>query len=295
MPRLTEKDIQTREVLDWQGLHLLHFAGSACSQKVRIFLNLKGIDWTAHAVNLATQKNYEPWFLGINPRGLVPVLVHDGAVYIESNDILAYLEEVFPEPRLIEEGQGEEVSALLREEDDLHLSLRSLTMRFVVPRFLAAKRPASLAAYEEDRGTVGGLPDDHKEVELRFWRDFARQGVTDAETLEAASRFRKVYQRFEAILGDRAYLLGDSLGLLDIAWFIYTHRLMRAGYPFAQQHPHVYRWYRDLFSRDAFSKEVSEALPIRLVSAGLRAAHQLRGRTLAEVAASAWDPGTLRS
>ena len=96
MPLLLEKDIQTREVLDWQGLHLLHFASSACSQKVRIFLNLKGIEWTPHAVNLAAQKNYEPWFLGINPRGLVPVLVHDGAVYIESNDILAYLEETFP-------------------------------------------------------------------------------------------------------------------------------------------------------------------------------------------------------
>ena len=289
MPRLMEKDIHTREVLDWQGLHLLHFASSACSQKVRIFLNLKGIDWTPHAVNLATQKNFEPWFLGINPRGLVPVLVHDGAVYIESNDILAYLEETFPEPRLIKDGQHQEVSALLREENDLHLSLRSLTMRFVVPKFLAAKRPAALAAYEQDRGTVGGVPDDHKEIELRFWRDYERQGVTDAEALAAATRFRKVFERFEVILGDQPYLLGDSLGVLDIAWFIYTHRLMRAGYPFARQHPHVDRWYRDLLARDAFAKEVNEPLPIRLIGAGLHAVHRFSGSTLAKVASSAWD------
>ena len=289
MPRLMEKDIHTREVLDWQGLHLLHFASSACSQKVRIFLNLKGIDWTPHAINLATQKNFEPWFLGINPRGLVPVLVHDGAVYIESNDILAYLEETFPEPRLIKDGQHQEVSALLREEDDLHLSLRSLTMRFVVPKFLAAKRPAALAAYEQDRGTVGGVPDDHKEIELRFWRDYERQGVTDAEALAAATRFRKVFERLEVNLGDQAYLLGDSLGVLDIAWFIYTHRLMRAGYPFARQHPHVNRWYRDLLARDAFAKEVNEPLPLRLIGAGLHAVHRFSGRTLAKVASSTWD------
>ena len=289
MPRLMEKDIQTREVLDWQGLHLLHFASSACSQKTRIFLNLKGLDWTPHAVNLATQKNFEPWFLGINPRGLVPVLVHDGAVYIESNDILAYLEETFPEPRLIQDGQNQEVSALLREEDDLHLSLRSLTMRFVLPRFLAAKKPAALAVYEKDRGTIGGVPDDHKEIELRFWRDYARQGVTDAEALAAAMRFRKVYERFEGLLDDRPYLLGESLGVLDIAWFIYTHRLKRAGYPFAQQHPRVDRWYQGLLAREAFSKEVREPLPIRLIGAGLHAAHRFSGSTLSKVAASAWD------
>lgn len=289
MPRLMDQDIHTREVLDWQGLHLLHFAGSACSQKVRIFLNLKGIAWISHSVNLATQKNFEPWFLGINPRGLVPVLVHDGAVYIESNDILAYLEETFPEPRLIQAGQNQEVSASLREEDDLHLSLRSLTMRFVVPKFLAAKRPAALAIYEENRGTIGGLPDDHKEIELRFWRDYARQGVTDAETLAAATRFRREYERFDTLLGDQTYLLGDSLSVLDIAWFIYTHRLARAGYPFSQQHPHADRWYRGLLAREAFAKEVREALPLRFIGAGLHAVQRFRGTTLAEVASSAWD------
>lgn len=31
-----------------------------------------------------------PWYLGINPRGVVPV--RDGVVHVESNDILAYLD-----------------------------------------------------------------------------------------------------------------------------------------------------------------------------------------------------------
>jgi hypothetical protein len=45
MVQLVESDIKTREVLDWKGVHVLHFMGSSCSQKLRVFLNLKGIPW----------------------------------------------------------------------------------------------------------------------------------------------------------------------------------------------------------------------------------------------------------
>ena len=88
MVQLVNGDIKTREVLDWKGVHVLHFMGSSCSQKLRIFLNVKGIEWESHPVDLFTNENFQPWFLGINPRGLVPVLVDDGAVHIESNDII---------------------------------------------------------------------------------------------------------------------------------------------------------------------------------------------------------------
>ena len=125
MVQLIDSDIKTREVLGWKGVHVLHFAGSSCSQKLRIFLNLKGIPWESHPIDLPGNENFRPWFLGINPRGLVPVLVHDGAVHIESNDIIQHLEKAFPEPRLIPAGHENEVAALLRHEDDLHLDLRT--------------------------------------------------------------------------------------------------------------------------------------------------------------------------
>ena len=41
MVQLLDSDIKTREVLGWKGVHVLHFMGSSCSQKLRIFLNLK--------------------------------------------------------------------------------------------------------------------------------------------------------------------------------------------------------------------------------------------------------------
>ena len=282
--QLLESDITTREILEWKGLHLFHFSGSSCSQKTRIFLNLKGIDWTPHHVNLAAQKNYEPWFLGVNPRGLVPVLVHDGAVHIESNDILAYLDETFPEPRLIPPDSHAQMIAALKEEDDLHLDIRILTMRFLFPKFLAQKKPKAINTFEQDAGTIGGEQDPHKAHELEFWRNYAKQGVTDAQARQAAENFRRVYERLEQQLGSSPYLAGEQITLLDIAWFIYTDRLTAAGYPFARLHPAVCRWYEGLRAKPEFAKEVATPAPLKLVTGALHLVQSIRGTTLEQVA-----------
>ena len=73
MVQLVDNDIRTREVLGWQGVHVLHCMGSSCSQKFRVFLSLKKIPWQSHPIDLPSNENVQPRFLGINPRGLVPV------------------------------------------------------------------------------------------------------------------------------------------------------------------------------------------------------------------------------
>lgn len=122
MPQLLDTDVQTKEVLDWTGVHLFHFMGSSCSQKTRIFLNLKGIDWESHHVDVPAHENYGERYMGINPRGLVPALVHDGRVIIESNDILEHLEKCFPEPVLIPTGLEQIAHDLLKQEDEFNVN-----------------------------------------------------------------------------------------------------------------------------------------------------------------------------
>ena len=101
--KLLSSDIKTKEILDWKGVHLLNYQFSACSMKTRIYLNLKKIPFTSHQINLSAGENFSEWFQGINPRSLVPVLIHDGEVHIESNDILEYLEGCYKESPLIPE------------------------------------------------------------------------------------------------------------------------------------------------------------------------------------------------
>ena len=59
--------VTTREVTTWKGLHLLHFQSSSCSQKVRVLLREKDLDWVSHPVDLPRQKHVSRWYLGINP------------------------------------------------------------------------------------------------------------------------------------------------------------------------------------------------------------------------------------
>jgi glutathione S-transferase len=259
MVQLADGDIKTREVLGWKGVHVLHFMGSSCSQKLRIFLNLKGIPWQSHPIDLPAYENMQPWFLGINPRGLVPVLVHDGAVHIESNDIIQYLERIFPAPRLIPAGHENEVAALLRHEDDLHLDLRTLSFRFVFAPPGPPKSKAALESYiANGSGTVQGASDHEKQIQIEFWQRAAKEGFTDERARASALKFRAEFDALERKLAQQPYLMGDDLSVLDIAWLIYEHRLSLAGYPFARLHPRVHAWAEKLRGKPEFAKEVAQ-------------------------------------
>ncbi len=83
------------------AIELYHTAHSTCSQKVRLALAEKGMgergkDWVEHEVNLSKFEQLKPDYLKLNPNGVVPTFVHDGAVIIESSAILVYLEVGFP-------------------------------------------------------------------------------------------------------------------------------------------------------------------------------------------------------
>ena len=258
MVQLVDSDIKTREVLTWNGVHVLHFIGSSCSQKLRIFLNLKNIPWQSHPIDLPGNENFGPWFLGINPRGLVPVLVHDGAVHIESNDIIQHLEKKFPSPRLIPQGHENEVAALLKHEDDLHLDLRTLSFRFVFAPPGPPKPAEALASYAANgTGTVQGAKDRDKEIQIEFWQRAAKEGFTDERARASAQKFRAEFDALDKRLKQSPYLMGDALSVLDIAWFIYAFRLSLAGYPFTRLHPRVSAWKQKLEARPEFAKEIA--------------------------------------
>ena len=55
---LDDSLVTTREVTDWQGLHLFHFDLSSCSQKVRILFNELGIGFESHSINLMRDEQH---------------------------------------------------------------------------------------------------------------------------------------------------------------------------------------------------------------------------------------------
>lgn len=83
------------------GLILHGYWRSGAAYRVRIALNLKGIEYRqiTHDLRLGAQR--ELAYLGIAPHGLVPAIEHDGRTIIESAAILEWLEARWHSPALL--------------------------------------------------------------------------------------------------------------------------------------------------------------------------------------------------
>jgi glutathione S-transferase len=276
---LDPAQVQTKEVLGWEGLHLLNFSQSSCSQKVRILLREKGLPYRSREIDLKKLEHTTPWYLGINSRGVVPALIDDGDVHIESNDILTYLEDRYPsEESWIPSGESERLAALelLELESALHDHLRAITMGFLAPRKMMGKSEAELEAY-----LANGPDDAYRKRQVEWWREFARNGVSNTQVRKAVLAFSDAFSRLEQRLNNNQWLVTDHPTVVDIAWFINIHRAALAGYPL-ERHPAVREYYLRMLDRPAFRTEINKGpLPLRILSPIYRFFRRVSGTSLA--------------
>jgi maleylacetoacetate isomerase len=87
------------------GVQLYGYFRSSATYRVRIALNLKGIEYQSVFTDLRapTRAHRSPEFLALNPEGLVPVLQDAGHTITQSLAIIEYLEETRPRPALLPE------------------------------------------------------------------------------------------------------------------------------------------------------------------------------------------------
>lgn len=109
--------------------------------KVEIVLRLKGL---AHETLLPPDGYGSPAYRAIVPTGTVPALVHDGLVLAESETINEYLEEAFPEPRLLPEAPA--ARALARQVARFHDSRLEPVLRGLFGQMDPAARDQSTVA-----------------------------------------------------------------------------------------------------------------------------------------------------
>lgn len=82
-------------------MKLYTYYRSSAAYRVRIALNLKGLQHEDTFVHLRRQDQRGSDYLSVNPQGLVPTLIDDDTTIGQSMAILEYLEERYPEPPLI--------------------------------------------------------------------------------------------------------------------------------------------------------------------------------------------------
>ncbi|MBV2361458.1 glutathione S-transferase family protein [Thalassococcus sp. CAU 1522] len=210
MPEIEPQD-QSLKTL--KGLHLWHAPMSSCSQRVRIVLAEMGKTYESHPVDLERGEHASAAYQAIHPKGVVPALVDDGRLIIESIDIIQHVAGQ-DSPLMI--GASPEV---LARSDKAQLDLKLLTFEFLF-RGAPAKSDEVAQAFQQN----------HKNDWLTaFYRDFAA-GFDRDRIEQAVIRTRDDFDFLDARLSDgRAFLAGDRMSLEDVAWMPNAHRFDLMG------------------------------------------------------------------
>lgn len=202
-------------------LELYHFDRSTAAQKVRLSLAEKELEWESHHIETSLDKRdqHDPNYLRLNPRGVVPTLVHDGKVIRESNVILEYLEDVFPEPRLRPEDPFERAEMRLwtrRIDDGVHVDSRTvgqcIAMRY---RFLEAE-PAVVEQHYRDMPEAMRRRNDLINNEM---------GVDSPLLPDAIATFKNLFREINETVANQDWLVGNMFSLADISMVVYVNRL----------------------------------------------------------------------
>src|SRR6476661_4608837 len=236
-------------------LELYHNNLSVCAQKVRIVLAEKDVPWTGRDVSLVKGEQLTPEFKKMNPRGVVPVLVHDGNTIVESSVICSYLDEVFLEPPLSPKSPVERATMRLwckLPDDILHMACATVSFAITFGRQLKAMMGAGL----EER--LMKMPDPARRERQRA---LIEKGIETPFFKDHIKVFEKTVAEMEAQLGKTKWLAGDSYSLADAEITPYIERVDRLGLAgLWENRPRVLDWFTRIKARPSF-KGISDYPP----------------------------------
>jgi len=251
-------------------LTLYGFPGSLCSQKVRLALAEKQLAYQSRTLDIELRmQNYEPWYLRLNPRGVVPTLVHGDRVVTDSAQILRYIDDTFDGPSLTPESQPERASmeAWIDEQDAVKMrelsyasfkGMLGIVLRNVSMPLRLAKLRRMRDREPDLAGTYAAKIDD-----VAQWRaDIASREEVDTVRRELET----VLRRADEQLGRTRHLAADTYSLADVAWTCVLARLRMLGLAEAlwgaERLPHLATYYETLRQRPSFVEaDIWEAPP----------------------------------
>lgn len=82
-------------------MNLYTYWRSSTAYRVRIALHLKGLEYEPVFISLVNSEQHTALYRAVNPQGLVPALIDDGKLYVQSLAIIEYLEERYPRVPLL--------------------------------------------------------------------------------------------------------------------------------------------------------------------------------------------------
>jgi glutathione S-transferase len=236
-------------------IELYNFAQSTCSLKVRICLAEKQLEWIDRRLVSKNHDHLSDWYLKLNPNGVVPTLVHDGAPIIESSVIVQYLDDVFPEISLSPAdplGRAEMRAWLVFVDQVPTPAVRYPSFQYggLLLKFQAMTAEAFAASVRK------------RPLKAEFYKKMGQSGFSDAEIAKALGDIRKTALRMDRMLEKHGgtWLLGDTFTLADICVAPLLDRMEDLGFAYLweEEFPRVADWLAEAQRRPAYRQAFYE-------------------------------------
>ncbi len=221
---------------------------STCSQRVRFVLNAKGLAFEEKKLDLLAGDQLKPEYLALNPNGVVPTLVHDGEIVIDSSVIIEYLDEIAPDRQSFTPQAPVErarMRALMRFIDEMPAAaVRVPTFNLAfLPRFARMSEEEFLAFAES------------KPLRKEFMLAMGRKGFPDKDMNAALDRMQRTYERMDSSIAASGgpFLQGRQPTLADVAVMPAIVRMDDLGLAdMWVDRPALGRWYDAIRAHPAF-------------------------------------------
>jgi ganglioside-induced differentiation-associated protein 1 len=202
-------------------LTLYHHGSSACAAKVRFALEAKDLAWQSRYVDILKGEQFKPEFLTLNPKAVVPVLVHGDVVLVESTVICEYLEESFPRHPIYPEsplGRARVREWTKAVDEELHPACSAITYVVSHRHTILRNGVSTFQEFVTNGSREGAAARQQK------WQ-WIQLGLEAPGVADKIRMYDAYLQKMERALRSSVWLVGSRFSMADIAMAPYVNRL----------------------------------------------------------------------
>lgn len=257
-------------------MKLYRFDGATCAAKVRMALHEKDVEF--EDIRIERSELSEPWYLALNPNGVVPTLVVGDEVIIESTIILNYLGDAFEGTSLRPESAIDRarMNAWMKRMDEALVYLGSVTYAIALRHTYLALSPEELDA------ALMAIPDPDRRASRRA---LIEQGLEAEAATVGIRELEHLQKDANEALADADYLC-SQFSMADISLAAFAWRLEPLGLLNCDDYGALANWWARMQQRPAFERGIVGSTPVQ-IQQGLHTAYEKQRAQIAAARASA--------
>ena len=247
---------------------LYHHGSSVCAAKVRLAMAEKDLEWNGVYIDILKGEQFDPEYLKLNPKGVVPTLVHDDLVIPDSTVIIEYLDQIAPDTSVHPKDPWSRAQVRYwtkAVDEDLHPACGAVTFvcshRHTVLKNLGPKGAEEFLA---------STPPISVTSDWKSQKDaFVRYGFDAPGAADKVKLYDTYLKKMDKALENKQWLVEDTFSIADISMVPYVNRLammsMRGMWE-NNRLPNVEKWFNRVEALPNFKKCLIDWVPNELAN-----------------------------